>query len=502
MSARLRLAAGLLLSGLAPFAVAQPVPGSEDWSDSPEAYFLTAEEHAQWKALDSRDSRAGFRERYWLKRDPTPGTEKNEFRELVLGRIKTADSRFPIEKTPGSRTARGFVFIVFGSPARVQETHASPPASVRSRMNPGGLEGNETISRWIYDQERTPRILEALERPSLEIEIILEPNRRTDAVQSPGLVKELRELLARKTIVNPDLIPAASAEVESAPPPPAAPALPRMELAAAIRTALEKAPYASRSGDSVFGSAVVWRESGDPETLVWFYLPPAKGGKRRTIQGIVRKEQGGEEVVSLTEAALGSDAFSSATPGEVLLKKLPLPPGVYEGAFAVTEEGAAAPVASASTRLTVPDLSAGFVVSTPLVTRAPAPRDPMAASPFAIGTALVPPRADATFSPSESLWVVLELANFADPGRVTFEIRLRKGKEVVSGKPPFPAKPQTFAPGRALSGFELPLATLSPGDYRLYVMVRDGSKPAEEYELRSAEFRVAGVAGDKRVQPR
>jgi hypothetical protein len=53
-----------------------------------------------------------------------------------------------------------------------------------------------------------------------------------------------------------------------------------------------------------------------------------------------------------------------------------------------------------------------------------------------------------------------------------------------------------------LSGFELPLATLAPGDYRLYVMVRDGSKPAEEYELRSAEFRVAGVAGDKRVKPR
>jgi hypothetical protein len=199
---------------------------------------------------------------------------------------------------------------------------------------------------------------------------------------------------------------------------------------------------------------------------------------------------------------LGSDAFSSATPGEVLLKKLLLPPGVYEASFVVSEEGAAAPVASASTRLTVPDLSSGFVVSTPLVTRAPAPRDPTAASPFAIGTALVPPRADATFSPAESLWVVMELANFDDPNRVTFEIRLRKGSEVVSGKPPFPAKPQTFAPGRALSGFELPLATLAPGDYRLYVMVRDGSKPAGEYELRSAEFRIAGAAPDRRVQKR
>jgi len=490
----LRLAASALLgAAIAPMAAAQFSPNSEEWIDSPEAYFVTAEERSEWKHLDSRDSRGAFRERYWLRRDPSPGTDRNEFRDLVLGRIKTADERFPIERTPGSRTARGFVFIVFGSPARIQEVHATPPASIRNRITVGGLEGTETISRWIYDNERTPRILEALERPSLEIEIILEPARHSDAVQSPGLVKELREKLARKTVVNPDLIPPARAEVEAPPPPPPAPpAIPRVELQAATRAMLEKAPATIRSGDSVFGSAVLWHDSGDPETYVWFYAPPAAGGKKRILQGVVKKDGSGEEVATLSEPAKGSDAFSSAVPGEVVMKKITLPPGVYDGAFALAEEGASAPVASASTRLTVPDLASGsgLAVSQPLVTRAPAPKDPATTSPFAIGSNVMPPRADAVFSTSESVWVVMELANVADPANVTFEIRLRRGNQVVSGKPPFPAKPQTFAPGRAISGFELPLASLVPGDYRLYVMVRDGSKPPDEYELRSAEFRV------------
>ena len=98
----------------------------EDWSTSPEAYFLTSEERAEWKALDSGRERDRFKERYWLKRDPTAGTEKNEFRDTVLARIQTADKRFPLGKIAGARTNRGKVFVVFGTPARVNDTKANP----------------------------------------------------------------------------------------------------------------------------------------------------------------------------------------------------------------------------------------------------------------------------------------------------------------------------------------------------------------------------------------
>ncbi|HTO89135.1 MAG TPA: GWxTD domain-containing protein [Thermoanaerobaculia bacterium] len=483
------VAAWFLAMALASGARGQPVPDSEDWADSPEAYFLTAEERADWSKLDSRDSRGAFRERYWLKRDPTPGTERNEFREVVLARIKIADQRFGIEKTPGSRTARGYVFVIFGSPAHVQDTHAPAPERPRSPASTvGALEGTETLSRWIYDRDRTPRILEALGVPSFQVEIMIEPSRHSDSIQSPGLVKEMRERLAKKSIVNPDLITASSSEpVLSAGPA----TLPRASLDASTRALLEQAPSAFRSGDAVFGDAVIWRDSGGAETLVWFYLPPSPGAERRFLQGVVRKENGGEEIASLSEPVTPTDVFSAAAPGQIILRRLSLPPGTYDAAFAVTEGAAARAVASASARLVVPDPEHGFAVSPLLLSRGPGARtEGDEASPFVLGQAVVPPRADATFSKGESLWFFLEVANAPDPAKVTLEIRLRRGTEPVSSRPPFPAQLEPLPGKNSLCGFELPLATLAPGDYRLYVLVRDGLAPADQYVLRSADFRI------------
>ena len=88
------------------------IASSDDWSTSAEAYFLTSVERQEWKTLQSNEARAQFQDRYWKRRDPTPETDRNQFRELVSARISTADARFAIGKTAGSRTARGMVFIV------------------------------------------------------------------------------------------------------------------------------------------------------------------------------------------------------------------------------------------------------------------------------------------------------------------------------------------------------------------------------------------------------
>jgi GWxTD domain-containing protein len=93
-----------------------------DWSKSPEAYFLTSEERQAWNGLRSDDARQQFRVTWWKRRDPTPGTDRNEFQELVLGRIRRADAEFTIGKTPGSRSAQGLVYIVLGPPSARQQT--------------------------------------------------------------------------------------------------------------------------------------------------------------------------------------------------------------------------------------------------------------------------------------------------------------------------------------------------------------------------------------------
>src|SRR5262249_46149759 len=216
------------------------------------------------------------------------------FQEMVLGRIKTADARFPIEKTPGSRTARGLVFIMLGTPARAQDELTPRPAPDSPRKIGVGVtpvayfEGNETTTTWTYDRERTPRLLDAIERPSLVIKIIVEPSKHADFLQEPGLFNDIREVVARKSIVNPDLVP---------PPPPvesadaAMPELPvKQALSASVRKLLEDAPAVARRDGSFVGSVVLLRDKGAPETLFWVFTPPPS--KRPFLHALVRDGDG------------------------------------------------------------------------------------------------------------------------------------------------------------------------------------------------------------------
>jgi GWxTD domain-containing protein len=197
-----------MISLLLAFVLAIPAPGerrAQDWSSSPEAYFLTAGERLQWNMLTSEEARARFRDEYWLRRDPTPGTERNEFQELVLSRIHAADARFAIGKTLGSRTARGLVFIVLGPPAVQRETmgplKSSPEMIAPGRLGvPSEAFDNREWHTWVYDREKNADLLMMLGVPSLEIAFIFDPGRR-DELQDSSRFQRWREIVARRSIV-------------------------------------------------------------------------------------------------------------------------------------------------------------------------------------------------------------------------------------------------------------------------------------------------------------
>ena len=489
----------------ATFLPAQPSDDSEDWSKSPEAYFLTSEEKQEWRTLRTRESRLGFVDRYWLKRDPSPGTPANEFRDLVRARIATADARYRMNKRVGSRTNQGFVFIVFGTPAITQELHAPPPPPPRnpavgslnspSRQAPASFsEGVETTHTWIYDHERTPRLVEAIGVPSLTVRFVVEPHRNRDEIQNPGLVNEYHEKLARKTIVNPDLVPVASAAGASpAPATAAAPSIATMPLSAATRAILEKAPPQGFPGDEqkpVFGSAVLWGAHAEPETLVWAFLPESLAAGKLTLHALVRPEAGGRDTFAGSEPAPVSDALPTASRGRVVLRRFELPPGNYSASLALTTEEDKQ-VAAAALPVRVPALDKELAVSSLLVAAGVAPPEKPGGS-FGFGSVEVLPRADASFSRSESLWYFVQLANVSDAEGITQELRLRKGTQDVAVRPAARAELEQLAPGRYAFGYEIPLSGLEPGSYVLYLTVRD----AEGHSvLRRADFRV--VEGPK-----
>lgn len=440
------------------FAAAMPSAQTpSDWSDSPEALFLTVEERREWAALTTYADRERFKERYWLRRDPTPRTPGNEFRDGVLGRIRRADERFPLKGQPGSQTARGRAFVLLGTPARVRDTGASRPPPSRPGTPPtsevGLLEGIETMVVWGYDRERTPALLDAIGRPMLELTFIIEPQRGTDRLQQPGLFNQVRETLAALSIVTAVRTQAPSSGASAAP------------LDAGARERLAAAP--AQAQGIVSGHTVLWSDSVDPELHAWVFLPgdPHAQSLGLRFHAVVH-DGAGNEVAAWSEAAsLSPGLFSTSAPGAVFSIRRPLPVGRHRATFGFSS--GARWHATTSTEIAVPNLGGGeFAVSPLVVSAGPS------AHASGLSLARLPARADATFATNESLWAVIELANAPPGSEMSIELTLERDNRLIGGTGEQQADLVQTAEGRHLAAFELPLSTLAPGEYLLHAAVR------------------------------
>ncbi len=89
-----------------------------------------------------------FIEQFWLRRDPTPDTEENEFREEHYRRIQYANEHFAAG-IPGWRTDRGRIYIVWGAPDEI-ESHPSGGQYQRDQSEGGGSTSTYPFERWRY----------------------------------------------------------------------------------------------------------------------------------------------------------------------------------------------------------------------------------------------------------------------------------------------------------------------------------------------------------------
>jgi GWxTD domain-containing protein len=120
----------------------------QTWLDQDVRYIITPEEEQAFKLLDNDEERDQFIEQFWLRRDPTPDTEENEFREEHYRRIQYANEHFAAG-TPGWRTDRGRIYIVWGAPDEI-ESHASGGTYQRERSEGGGTSSSFPFERWRY----------------------------------------------------------------------------------------------------------------------------------------------------------------------------------------------------------------------------------------------------------------------------------------------------------------------------------------------------------------
>ena len=131
------LAAILLVisAALAFAALQQPAPAQEQaaatsdayqrWVDEDVAYIIQDQERHAFKDLTTNAERDRFIEQFWERRDPTPGTAQNEFKEEHYRRIAYTNSHFSSPTIPGWKTDAGRIYITFGPPDEIDAHIAS-----------------------------------------------------------------------------------------------------------------------------------------------------------------------------------------------------------------------------------------------------------------------------------------------------------------------------------------------------------------------------------------
>ena len=118
------------------------------WLDEDVAYIITDEERAAFKQLSNDEERDNFIEAFWQRRDPTPDTEENEYKEEHYQRIAYANEHFAAG-VPGWKTDRGRIYIVFGKADEV-ESHPSGGSYERPMEEGGGETSTFPFEQWRY----------------------------------------------------------------------------------------------------------------------------------------------------------------------------------------------------------------------------------------------------------------------------------------------------------------------------------------------------------------
>ena len=118
------------------------------WAEEDVKYIITEEEREAFLKLSNDEERDAFIETFWQRRDPTPDTPENEYKEEHYQRIAYANEHFA-SGVPGWRTDRGHMYIVWGPPDEI-ESHPSGGSYQRSFDEGGGETSTFPFERWRY----------------------------------------------------------------------------------------------------------------------------------------------------------------------------------------------------------------------------------------------------------------------------------------------------------------------------------------------------------------
>jgi GWxTD domain-containing protein len=482
------------------------------WLNEDVFYIITDEEKAAFKRLQTDEEKQQFVEQFWLRRDPTPDTEENEYKEEHYRRIAYANDHYA-SGIPGWKTDRGMIYIKYG-PADEIESHPSGGSYNRPQEEGGGETSTYPFEQWRYrylDGIGTNVIIEFVDTTmSGEYHMTMDPSEKDALLYVPGAgltqaeqmglaCKSQRFMRTDGTHLGTGTTPLPESMNEftrlekyanlQKPPP-----IKFKDLQAQIDSNIKYntlpmqvvVDYIKVTDATVLANITIQFKNNELQYVTKDGLAKATVNLYGRITSISRRPVNWFE--DTVQVQVPSEMLQKAMSGaQVYFKSIPLPPGTYRLNIAA-KDVTGGTVNNYEHALTVPhydedQLGSSSVILADEIEKVPTKS--IGTGNFVIGSSKVRPRVGETFKQDEKMGVYAQFYNFTmdektrkPDGTIQYEVVNNTSKQTVFTFTEELDKIANASPSLVTVEKLLPLNKLEPGSYSLKMTVVDKLKNA------------------------
>jgi GWxTD domain-containing protein len=480
------------------------------WLNEDVTYIITDEERTAWKRLSTDEEREQFIEQFWLRRDPTPDTIENEFKEEHYRRIAYANEHYA-SGIPGWKADRGRIYITYGPPDEI-DSHPSGGSYERPMEEGGGETSTYPFEQWRYryiDGIGNDIIIEFVD-PTMtgEYRMTMDPSEKDALLYVPNAGLTLMEQMGMASKTDRfnrtdgthlgqsfGGTPASMNEFErlerfsklQKPP-----AVKFKDLEAAVSSHITfnllpvkvQADYIKVTNSSVLTNVTIQMQNKDLQ----FQL---KDGVQKAVVNIyARITTMSRRVVNVFEDTVTVDSPKELlqaviTKPSIYQKSIPLAPGMYR-LNVVVKDVVGGNMNNYETALSVPHFDDEKLASSSLILAdviEKVPTRSIGTGQFVVGSSKVRPRIDDTFRHDEKMGIYLQIYNFGPDektqkpsGLVEYEVTKNGTNEKIFNFSEEIAKLPDASAQQVTIEKLLPLQTLKPGQYTLKMKVTDRNR--------------------------
>lgn len=492
------------------------------WLNEDVFYIITDEEKTAFKRLATDDEREQFIEQFWLRRDPTPDTQENEYKEEHYRRIAYANERFA-SGIPGWKSDRGRIYITFG-PADEVEDHPSGGTYQRPIEEGGGTTSTFPFQKWRYryiegigndviiefvDTTMTGEFRMTMD-PSEKDALLYVPNAGLTLMEQMGMASKVDRFTrtdGTRLGVGTQALPARMNQFErlqqfallQKPP-----QVKFKDLEASVNSKIQfnvlpiqvRTDFVKLTNATVMTYVTIQMNKSDLQFKTTDNIAKAMVNIYARITSMTRRPVNIWETPVVIETP--AQMLAEASKGKAIYQNaVPLPPGTYR-VNVVAKDVVGGNMNNYEMAITVPRfederLGSSSLILADLIEKVPTKN--IGAGQFVIGTSKVRPRVTESYTQAEKMGIYLALYNFQPDeatkkpnGTIDYEIVNAANNEKVIEF----SENVTDVPGASTASVTieklLPLQNFAPGKYTLKLKVTD--KLSNQSLTQTASFNV------------